>query len=371
MKSSLELIFHTIRQVLAGKQLIDNSNKYRFMCLSAAFIHLIFCISMGAIGANILCYYNIFIVYFYCFLGIVLTNRKKFRLIMVLFFIEVEFHSFLASVLLGWDWGFMLYTIALIPAAFYLANSLTNRSKHVAYSIWLSAFVMVAYLAGSIVQPMVNPMYGYLSNTTAYFFIRYFNIFIAFIILLTFSALFALETSYMENLLEKENLKLGIEASYDPLTRLLNRRSMTRYMTDEIEIANDTTGKFCLVMLDIDDFKNINDAYGHDIGDRVLVALADLIKTEVRESDYSCRWGGEEFLLFIHGDKQETYFVADRIRRKLEETPVKNKYDGNFKVTATFGIAEYKSYMPLRTIIDEADEKLYYGKKHGKNQVVV
>ena len=60
MKSSLELIFHTIRQVLAGKQLIDNSNKYRFMCLSAAFIHLIFCISMGAIGASILCYYNIF-----------------------------------------------------------------------------------------------------------------------------------------------------------------------------------------------------------------------------------------------------------------------------------------------------------------------
>ena len=99
--------------------------------------------------------------------------------------------------------------------------------------------------------------------------------------MLTFSALFALETSYMENLLEKENLKLGIEASYDPLTRLLNRRSMTRYMTDEIEIANDTSGKFCLVMLDIDDFKNINDAYGHVIGDRVLVARQKSVRVVI------------------------------------------------------------------------------------------
>ncbi|MBO4899468.1 MAG: GGDEF domain-containing protein [Lachnospiraceae bacterium] len=371
MKNSLELIFHTIRQVFAGKQLIDNSNKYRIMCLITAFIHLVFCVSMGAIGANILCYYNIFIVYFYCFLGIVLTNRKKFRVIMVLFFIEVEFHSSMASLMLGWDWGFMLYTVALIPAAFYLANSLTNRNKHVAYSIWLSAFVMVSYIVVSVVQSRVPPIYGYLDNSAACISIRYFNIFIAFSLLLVFSALFALETNYMEQLLEKENLKLGIEASYDPLTRLLNRRSMTRYMSDEIEIANDTTAKFCLVMLDIDDFKTINDSYGHDIGDKVLVALAELIKAEVRESDYSCRWGGEEFLLFIHGDKQETYFVADRIRRKLEETTLKNKYDGTFRVTATFGIAEYKSYMPLRTIIDEADEKLYYGKNHGKNQVVV
>ncbi len=72
----------------------------------------------------------------------------------------------------------------------------------------------------------------------------------------------------------------------------------------------------------------------------------------------------------MHGDKQETYFVADRIRRKLEESVLKNKYDGNFSVTATFGIAEYSEYTPLRIIIDAADEKLYYGKNHGKNQVV-
>ena len=371
MKIGFESIFHTVRQVLSGKQLIDNSNKYRLLCLSAAFIHLIFCIVMGGIGANILCYYNIFIVYFYCFLGIVLTNRKKFRLIMVLFFVAVEFHSALASLLLGWDWGFMLYTVALVPAAFYLANSLTNRNRHVAYSIWISVLVIVSYLAVSIIQPGIKPYYAGLDNSTACLSIRYFNIFIAFALQLAFSALFALESNYMEQLLEKENLKLGTEASYDPLTRLLNRRSMTRYMNDEIEMANDTAGRFCLVILDINDFKNNIDSYGHDIGVKLLVSLADLIKVEVRESDYSCRWGGEEFLLFIHGDKQETYFVADRIRRKLEETTFMNKYDGTFKVTATFGIAEYKSYMPLRTIIDEADEKLYYGKNHGKNQVVV
>lgn len=368
---SFELIFHTIRQVLAGKQLIDNSNKYRIMCLVTAFIHLIFCIVMGVIGANILCYYNIFVVYLYCVMGIMLTNRKKFRLIMVIFFIEVEFHSTLASLLMGWEWGFMLYTIALIPAAFFLANSLANRSKHIAYAICLSAFVVVVYFIASLIQPHIKPLYGMLDNPVARDGMRYFNIFIAFFLQLAFSALFALETKYMEQLLEKENVKLGIEASYDPLTRLLNRRSMTRFMSDELEMSNDTPQKCCLVMLDIDDFKHINDSYGHDIGDRVLVTLADLLTQEVRAGDYTCRWGGEEFLLLIHGDKQETYFVADRIRRKLEETQLKNKYDGTFNVTATFGVAEYKDFMPLRTIIDEADEKLYYGKSHGKNQVVM
>lgn len=368
---SLELIFHTIRQVLSGKQLIDNSSKYRIMCLAAAFIHLIFCIVMGVIGANVLCYYNVFVVYLYCFMGIILTNRKKFRLIMVMFFVEVELHSTLASLLLGWEWGFMLYTIALIPAAFYLANSLANRSKHIAYAISLSAFVIVVYFVASLIQPHVKPLYDWIDNPVAKEGMRFFNILIAFLLQLAFSALFALETKYMEQLLEKENVKLGIEASYDPLTRLLNRRSMTRFMSDELELSNDTPQKCCLVMLDIDDFKHINDTYGHDIGDKVLITLADLLTQEVRGGDYTCRWGGEEFLLLIHGDKQETYFVADRIRRKLEETVMKNKYDGSFSVTATFGVAEYKDFMPLRTIIDEADEKLYYGKNHGKNQVVM
>ena len=367
---SLEQIFHTIRQVLAGRQLIDNTNKYRIICLITAFIHLIFCITMGSIGADILCYYNIFVVYFYCFLGIFVVQKKMFRLIMILFFVEIEIHSSLCSLLLGFDWGFMLYTIALIPAAFFLANSMSNRNKHIEYALGLSAFVIVVYFAISLISPNTPVYYDMSAYAGTRAGIRYFNIVIAFILQLAFALLFAQESKYMEQLLENENIKLGIEASYDPLTRLLNRRSMTRFMTDEIEKNRFRGTKCCLVLLDIDDFKIINDSYGHDIGDKVFVTLAELITQEVRSEDYSCRWGGEEFLLFIHGDKQETYFVADRIRRKLEEIVLKNKYDKAFSVTATFGIAELKEYEPLRTAIDEADEKMYYGKNHGKNQVV-
>ncbi|MCR5594873.1 MAG: GGDEF domain-containing protein [Lachnospiraceae bacterium] len=368
--NSLEHLIHVIRQVIAGRQLIDNSNKYRIMCLVTAFIHLIFCISMGAMGADILCYYNIFIVYMYCVLGIFVSAKKKFRLIMIFFFVEVEFHSSLATILLGSQMGFMLYTVALIPAAFYLANSLTNRNKHARYSLMLSVFVIVVYFTMSILAPGITPYYDISAYPGIMTGLRYMNIMIAFILELAFSLLFAQESRYMEQLLENENVKLGVEASYDPLTRLHNRRSMTKYMTDEIEKNKDTDTDFCIVMLDIDDFKNINDSYGHDVGDKVLVTLANIITEEVRSEDYSCRWGGEEFLLFIHGDKNQTYFVADRIRRKLEDTVLKNKYDGTFRVTATFGITQYNKFAPLRTNIDDADEKLYYGKNHGKNQVV-
>ncbi len=363
-------LLHTIRQVLAGKQLVNNENKFRIMCIATAGIHLVFCVVMGLLGADFLCYYNVVIVLLYCFLGFVAAGKGAFRLILVLLYLEVEFHAIAATFLLGWNWEFMLYTLSLLPAAFYLPNSLSNRGKHLRYSAILSAFATLCYFAVSVLIPRFQPYY----DTSAYpglrGFIRYYNIVLAFFLQLVFSFLFALENRYMENLLRKENIELGIEANLDPLTKIRNRRSMSRRLEEEMERMNRENELFCVVMVDIDDFKRINDTCGHDAGDYVLTGIAEILAEELRENDLCCRWGGEEFLLLVHGLRDDAFSVAERIRKRVNEREFQILDDRSIHVSITLGIAEARKEIILRELIAEADRKMYYGKNHGKNQVV-
>ncbi|MBQ8947054.1 MAG: GGDEF domain-containing protein [Lachnospiraceae bacterium] len=369
MMKAAEELFHSIRQVLAGRQLVSNAIKFRALCFGAGLVHMVFCLCMGIMGAYILCVYNVFIVYAYFFMGIVMARKMMYRQILTLTFVEIEVHSALASLMLGLDWNFMLYTVALVVAAFYFSNSMSNRGKHMWYSVLLASLVIVVYFAVVLVEPHFKPYYDTSAYESVKSGISYLNIIIAFGLQLILAILFAFETRYMELLLQKENIKLGEEANLDPLTKLMNRRSLNYSITDELEKERDMI--YSIVMMDIDDFKKINDLYGHDSGDNVLIKLADIISHETREEDYSCRWGGEEFLLFVHGTKEESYFVAERIREMLQEASFKDKHGSVFGVTATMGISDNRSDKPFRIVVQEADDKLYMGKRNGKNQVIV
>ncbi len=361
--------YHAVRQVLEGKRLVEDESKYRILCLGAAIIHFVFTICMYVIHAEALFYYNICIVVGYTYMGLSLSTKGKYRAIQLLLFTEIELHAALATCLLGMDYGFMLYTVALIPMAFYLSRGGSDRAGKIRFAAILSSFVIAGYLVVSMIQPHV--LFSY--DTSAYegfkVGIRYFNIFIAFLLQLSFSLLFALESEYMSGLLENENVKLTEDASHDPLTRLWNRRSLTNAVTETIETM-ERSDVFSIVMMDIDDFKNVNDSYGHDVGDEVLVRLAEIIMEEVRTGDYSCRWGGEEFLLFARGPRTDVQNVAERILERLKITDFSDKKGGSFNVTLTAGVAEYRYGAQLRTVIEAADKRLYYGKLHGKNQVV-
>jgi diguanylate cyclase (GGDEF)-like protein len=98
-----------------------------------------------------------------------------------------------------------------------------------------------------------------------------------------------------------------------------------------MEVAKKTGAQFSLIMADIDDFKKVNDTYGHDVGDQVLVHVATIMKQQLRGNDYICRWGGEEMLLLISNNGKVATQVAERIRQALENNPVATK-DGN-KIT--------------------------------------
>ncbi|MCM1179314.1 MAG: GGDEF domain-containing protein [Clostridium sp.] len=360
--------YHTVRQIFNGTRAINTKFKYILLGICIALIHLFFTISFYSFHIKTLFLYNMAITIFYFYLSAVVAKRERYESIFISAFIEILFHSSMASIMLGWNWGFMIYTIALIPVSFYLTYTLPYFKGSVFAPITASAVVCICYISIKAVTNHIPPTYtGTLPGNVSTFF-YYFNTMVALALQIYCSILFALEIRYMKRQLEEENRALGEIASHDPLTHLLNRRSMNSYLKIAMERSEDKQ-PFCLVLADIDNFKQVNDTYGHDCGDEVLISVSGVISGNVREKDYVCRWGGEEILILLQADLETAVTVAERIGKDVASTVVKCN-EKEVSVTVTMGVAQYRQGVTIRSLIDEADQNLYYGKKHGKNQVV-
>ncbi len=154
-------------------------------------------------------------------------------------------------------------------------------------------------------------------------------------------------------------------ANHDMLTKLSNRHHIQIFCQQYAQ-----SGKpYCVIIGDIDNFKSVNDTYGHSCGDVVLSTIADLIKNNLPDTAVPCRWGGEEFLILIYGDTASAVSVMETVRERIESTAI--SYDENtLHITMTFGIAFCEERADIEKLITLADERLYYGKNHGKNQIV-
>lgn len=159
-------------------------------------------------------------------------------------------------------------------------------------------------------------------------------------------------------------------ARTDTLTGLLNRRAMSELLEAEAMRVERHGRPFTVLVADLDDFKGVNDAYGHPVGDHTLRSIAARLLGAVRVQDQVARWGGEEFLLLLPETDRETGLrVAARLRTAISENPL--QLDGvEFRVTATFGVAVYRKGNTVLETIRHADRALYRGKRVGKDRVV-
>ena len=165
------------------------------------------------------------------------------------------------------------------------------------------------------------------------------------------------------------NNELNHIATHDPLTSLINRRSMNDQFYKAIDNYRNSHDKFSLILADIDDFKKVNDVYGHDSGDIVLKRVSKIITDNVPKPGVVCRWGGEEILILTYCDLKEAVKIAETIRQAVASTSFvfNNTY---IKSTLTLGVAEYNPDLPIGKIVTQADANLYKGKKSTKNCVV-
>ncbi len=158
----------------------------------------------------------------------------------------------------------------------------------------------------------------------------------------------------------------------DAKTGVYNYRFFYERLIDEIRRHEAKSKPFSLIFVDVDYLKGINDRFGHQVGDEVLVQVAMLIKDNVRETDEVARYGGEEFVVLLPGAAgEESLAVAERIRRSVEDHPFASQHGfGPVRVTVTAGVATYPEHATQPDeLIFRADEAMYYGKHRGRNRV--
>ncbi len=165
--------------------------------------------------------------------------------------------------------------------------------------------------------------------------------------------------------LERANKSLKKLADTDPLTQLPNRRRFFENLATELERANRHDFDFCLVIMDLDHFKKINDNYGHPAGDEVLVRVANKIKSNTREVDHCGRIGGEEFAMILYAsDQKNAIGFVERIRSVIETSHTGKE----LPITISIGLTQRKTQDSLETLYDRADRALYQSKETGRNK---
>lgn len=159
---------------------------------------------------------------------------------------------------------------------------------------------------------------------------------------------------------------LEFRASYDSLTGLLNRHSYRKTIKVKLEKSIRCKTQCSLIIYDVDFFKKINDTYGHETGDKVLIAISKLVKNTIRKDDTVFRIGGEEFTIILpETTVDDAFLVAEKVRKAIEENPVYN----NIKVTISSGVADSNSDTTPSSIYQQADKALYKAKNSGRNKV--
>lgn len=171
--------------------------------------------------------------------------------------------------------------------------------------------------------------------------------------------------------LEQSKLELELLASTDPLTKLYNRRYFTEASHHILSLCKRENQELSIIILDIDNFKYINDNYGHKTGDDVIVHISNKLKTEQRKSDISCRFGGEEFVILLPNTAQDDAIsIAEKLRHSIDNSSVPIEED-TLKYTISLGVSsvDIKCEFDIEEALKRADQALYTSKNNGKNQV--
>ena len=292
-------------------------------------------------------------------------DSRNFVLIHFLTYIEITLHIYLIYVFFGVFIGIELYYIILIPVGCYALLMSFSRNLKIFFMLMIGSVNMISYVCVELVDSLnavtLPPVYR--------IFLTY-NIFTAFGMVILQSYFFIDMISRKFSNLQERSSIFQHQANYDMLTDIFNRREMTRRIDAALKQYNADRAPLSVCIGDIDNFKSINDTYGHNAGDYVLKTMCAIMKANIRKSDPFGRWGGEEFVLMMHTDLDACYNRAECLRRIIES----HKFDFEGKdipVTITFGIATAGDDTPsVSSLIEKADRMLYKGKKNGRNQTV-
>lgn len=349
----------------------QNVTKYVYLGTKIVNIILfIFQMSQGILfwkyEASVLFYYNIVSTVTLIFACIMLKKRKIW-VYLITVFAGIFTLMLLAVVCLGWEYGFQQYCIGFVASLIFTDFYMNRERRITKRTIAIVSFNVLLYIVlrlWTYEHPYIYildnewlPRVFYIMNSLAGF---------------AFLIMYSLIYSNTVRRLEKSLLEM---ANIDPLTGICNRRRMQQMLKSALEGYESKELNIVIAMLDVDLFKKVNDTYGHDVGDEVLMSLGKILRDKQENNDcfHVSRWGGEEFLIFNEGyqkNKEAIICEFDALRKQIENTVV--EYKGkDISVTVTIGLAFYQKGKTIHSLIKEADDNLYAGKNSGRNKVVV
>lgn len=348
-------------------QEVDRETDHRYLGMLnygirvALILHFLFIFLFAWGGIKTLAIFNIFSSALYIICYFLARRGCNNILLNGLYALEIPVHAVLATVYVGWRGGFHSYILML--AVIFNLKKMSLGAK-MAITGWLCLTYILLYYFLRSADPLVEVEPLFLQTCSIG------NIVGTFIVLSLLAHYYSSEASKIEEKLKKSNSELELLVTTDHLTKILNRRSILERISNEIAIFERYGKPFSLIMADIDSFKGINDRYGHECGDFVLVAVSKLINNALRKCDSLARWGGEEFLVLLpETDLEAGIMTAERIRETVEREVY--IFKGNkLPVTITLGVSAYNAGMGISGCVNEADKAMYQGKQKGKNCVV-
>lgn len=321
-------------------------------CQIAASVDVAFFFIFHLLGSSILAWVNVASVAMYM-VAYRAIGRKQNGIAITLVWAEVMIHAGLGVVVIGWESGFHYYVLMFIPAVFV---SMRLREAVVALVGLWSYYVALYVLMWSMepLQPIApDALLGvYLFNLSVVF------------------AMFGYLSFFYLSIVTEANRKLRRIATTDSLTGLLNRRHMTHLLEKELARFRRHGHPVAFLLLDIDHFKEVNDQYGHEAGDRVLEDVAAIIRDQLRTQDLIARWGGEEFLVVLpDSELQSAQAIAERVREALMAHEWRGPNGQPITVTTSAGVSAFSHDDDRNSAISRADRALYRGKELGRNRV--
>lgn len=347
------------KELLLAKSLVS---KFAILCNTVLLcIHIGFLTTFFILDAPIMVYLNIISILFYAILYIV--QKRNISVYVISVYAEILIHMMFATVCMGWDCGYQLYCFMLIPLVYlssYLAKKKDNKKI---YSLLLSIFTVIVFITARFYTYNTKPVY-FIEDTQTISVIYVLNIICIFFCVILYMTI-------MENFNGNFETMLRKSADYDELTGLANRHRMNGVLDHIYQECLNQNVPFAVAILDIDDFKKVNDKYGHFSGDKVLCHFSSILKEIEQDNTYTCRWGGEEFLIISTGMNSYQYLIdtVEKVREKILNSMIPVK-DTKISISISAGIASFKYDDTMDDTILRADKYLYEAKNSGKNKVV-
>jgi diguanylate cyclase (GGDEF)-like protein len=321
---------------------------YNWICLLFHIWFFIFFTYFGIIPIAII---NIFSIAAYT-VPLFLKGEDGLYTGLFIMLVELGLYGTISTIILGFGGGFFIYNLPISLSGYIMLNTI-KRKRAILYITALGTYISIplSYLFANYFANYRTIMEPY----NEYFLIS--NIIVQISTIAAYVPVFMIH-------LEKESAKVKFGSEHDPLTGVFNRHYFHQFI-DNASQKDEIGGS--VIMFDIDNFKGINDEYGHDIGDIALQKVTSLSKDKISDKDILVRWGGEEFVIYTPGQNlEDAARKAEEIRKLIEQTP----YHDNKYLTVTLGVTQFNKGERFEHVLTRADNNLYSGKESGKNKVV-